>query len=154
MSWKDTNNISWSMYESHKTAYVFDENYDGPDKEKTKLIMNKKVPIKKGDQIVILYDNSKPIITKEWNGGETTIKNVLYFIEKALNENINNNNNDLITAVYKRISSWFCSKLRLELVEKFEKGKLKPKDLLGDHRYFEGMKRRGSSKFIEYSVGS
>ncbi len=56
------------------------------------------------------------------------------------------------TIIYSMISLYFDTDDRMQLIKKYEEGKLKPYELLGDHRYFEGIhKERG---MLMFSVGS
>ncbi len=59
MDWKDTYNISWIMTDDPKISASI---LDNP--AKTKIIMNKEIPINKGDKVVILYNKETPIIIK------------------------------------------------------------------------------------------
>lgn len=152
MSWKITSGISWTMTESPDNAYAFDKNYE-PDLEKTKVIMNKKVPIKRGDEITVLYVDHEPYLVTKWNKKDGTLKEVLEHLYEALDTPLEPNWEET-KGIYMRISNWFKSEARLELVKKYENGTLKPKELLGEHRYFEGMGREGSSKNIWVSTGS
>ena len=140
------------MTESPENAYAFDKNYE-PDHEKTKVIMNKKVPIKRGDKIAVLYVNHEPYLVTKWNKKDGTLKEVLEHLYDALDTPLEPNWEET-KGIYERISNWFKSEDRLELVRKYENGELKPKELLGDHLYFEGMGREGSSKNIWVSTGS
>ena len=45
--------------------------------------------------------------------------------------------------VYSQISKFVDSPNRIELVQKYESGKLSPKDLLGDSVFFEGIHEEG-----------
>ena len=56
MDWvHDLDEIYWLMDEPSSKAYVFDENFKGKDKKRTQNILDKKLPIKKGDRIVYFF---------------------------------------------------------------------------------------------------
>ena len=56
--------------------------------------------------------------------------------------------------VYDMISGFVDTEERLNRIHKYEEGRLRPVDLLGDHIYFEGASRDGDTNIIEYFVGS
>lgn len=154
MSWENSYNIAWNMTKPpSKDAGVFDGNYEKYDLVKTKEAMNKVIPIEKGDEIVILYNQGEPIFTTKYNRSDRRLKTVLQHLYEALQKpiEVNHTNAEL---VYPKIANFFRSEMRLKLVKKYESGKLKFMDLLGDHIYFEGMGREGKKKLIHYSTGS
>jgi hypothetical protein len=176
MSWTEIfRQINWNLTEPLSTAKI-----NGTGNLSINEIMNTEIPIKKGDKIQILRkccDNcskkckcitilSEPIV------GKKTAKNILKALERGLNKNIipgdrrRNNKNDKKkysqyklennieknSTIYHFIGQWFDTSARIHFVGLYEKGELKPRDLLGDHRYFEGISKKGDI-FI-YHTGS
>lgn len=56
--------------------------------------------------------------------------------------------------VYESASRWFDSQNRLNIVRQYEDGKLKPKDTMGDHIYFEGLIYDKKMGMYTYGTGS
>ena len=140
------------MTDPPSEAYVSGEDYE-PDPVLTKEAMEKKIPIKRGDEIAVLYVEGKSFLVTKWNKKDGTMKEVLEHLYEALDEPLVPDWRET-TGIYKRIGSWFDGEKRLELVRKYESGQLKAKELLGDHLFFEGMGREGSSKNIWVGTGS
>jgi signal peptidase I len=153
MSWKITQEINWVMNRPASTAHVYCPDSDREDRQKAEKILNKRVPIKKGDEIVIFSDdNNNNLLCFKWKGkNDDLFGNVLNKIYRFLSTPIVPENPGW---VYYKIGRFLRGERRLELVNKFENGTLTPKELMGDHIYFEGMKRAGRSKLIYISRGS
>ena len=156
-------NISWNLCEPLSKAQRY--NKETNSFVDIKDLMDIKVPVKQNDQIAILYHNfcrhcnnkyEYTVVLTEKFTGKPTVKNVLKTLEKGLNKTIKpgdrgtKDNKNYI--VYSKISGYVDSKKRKELIDKYEKGKLKVFELLGDNCFFEGMGKKG--KLIEYYVGS
>ena len=148
MSWKNMSGIAWDMTTPPSNAYVWDA-----DAESTEKSMEKNVPIKRGDEIVVLYVEKEPYLITEWHKKGGTVKEVLEHLYEALDYPLKPST-ETVGGIYQRISQWFNGEKRIELIKKYENGQLKPKELLGDHCFFEGMGRSGNSKNIWVSTGS
>jgi hypothetical protein len=142
MSWKNSHDIHWIMTKDPlEHAGILDETYDPIE---TKKVMNQEIPINKGDEIVVLYDDSKPVLVTKYKKSDRKLKSVLAHLYKVLDTEMEIDN-DIAEVVYSRISGFYRSEMRLELINKYEAGKLKPKDLLGDHVFskdFKEMERK------------
>jgi hypothetical protein len=176
-SWKVFEKINWSIYEPVSSAKMFDD--ETQDLTSAKSLMTQKVPIKKGDRIVILThctskcrktSKEEAVLSEPLRG--STVKDVLNCLHKGLHKNLKPGNRGHSgirgdyyfekdqkypfpkknEVVYDKISGYFDSSARLRLIKKYEAGLLKPHELYGDHRYFEGINRKG--KLLYFSVGS
>ena len=154
--------ISWRITEPISSIILYDntnrkkggkgELIEVTDKKIIKDYLNQPMPILPGDSVVLLYVDGKPAFTESVRG--TKLIHILNAIEKGVNRTIT----DIDTlstreTVYNRISGFFRKKDRLERIIKFEDKKLKIKDLLGDHVFFEGGLRRENRVWI-YGLGS
>jgi hypothetical protein len=92
-----------------------------------------------------------------------TTKNILKFIEKIANTKfspdykksfLNLKKGQHIAMVYRQTSSFYDVKKRLEIIKKFETGKLTLKDIMGRHVYFEGITKKGSKNVYNVELGS
>lgn len=152
MSKKDRN-ISWRINQPLSDLQI----YDGKtadyvtDKKEIDAYLNQTVPIKSGDKVVVLYVDGLPAITVPVTG--TKLINVLRAIEKGVNQVITDSDFNNTMIVYKTIGNFFHKKDRLNLVNKFESKKLKVKDLLGDHIFYEGGLHRKNHVWL-YGLGS
>lgn len=139
-----------------------------------KDLLNVKVPVKKGDRLVILrYSVNKkevPVLTVPIRGN--TVRSVLKTLYDGLHKNIGAGNRGIKgtkrdyyfepsqkypfpsknEVVYLKIAGYFDSFNRTKYVEKYEKGRLKPVELYGDHNNFEGIRRKG--KYLYFLAGS
>lgn len=155
MSWENSFDIHWIMtrdpLSEESGAGVWGE--DSLDPVKTKIAMNKEIPIKKGDEIAVIYSQGEPIFTVKYNKSDRKLKTVLQYIYKIIDTPlvVNSENTDM---VYPKVANFFKSEMRLELIQKYEQGDLKPKDLMGSYDFFEGMQRDGKRKFIDCFIGS
>ena len=150
--WKITQKLLWILINPLKDSFLSED-----EKLTKEEILQFKLPIKKDDKLIIIktIDEDRELIPLiEVNiKGEPTFENLCKILEKELNKYIKVDNN-MVEYFYKKIANFRFSKDRLELVKKYESGKLKPIDLLGDHKFFEGFERLGKSNYIIYNVGS
>ncbi len=72
---------------------------------------------------------------------------------ESLQEIVSNDTFENREKVYYQIARFLRSKMRLELSQKFEKGKLKIKDSLGDSTFVEGNIKREKGLW-HYATGS
>lgn len=159
-NWDIFQYIYWQLDQPLSTAV----RYDGDLKKLVDIenIMNIKVPIKNGDKIAILYydpsyciNNNKygnTIILSEKFKGKPTVENVLKTLEKGLNKkitpynksNVNFDNNIYIknSIIYSLISRFPLKNDRLNLINKYENGELKPCDLLYHDKYLSDIGKK------------
>lgn len=177
-SWKIFDKLTWNIYQPLSNVKIFKSGSD--ELLPTREFLSRKVPVKKGDRVVILTHscggrNSKmmPVLTEPVRG--STVRDVLHALHKGLNKKLVSGNRGRNGSkrgdyyfhkdqsrgsgfptknivVYSKISSFFDRNLRIRLINKYESGQLKPYELYGDHRYFEGIKRKG--KLLYFAVGS
>ena len=126
------NNISWNITKPLSTAVIYAR--DDTTIPVPTSILNKKKKILKGDSVVLVWNGQEPIITTPVHG--TTLKSIFTSVEKGMMQNIPANQN--VINIYSAIGNFLRKPDRLKLIKKFESGKLKPVDLVGDHQYFEG----------------
>lgn len=168
--WDAFNQISWNLYKPLSTVKRFDSKTEKLVDPKD--ILKLSAPIKKGDKVAIIVYNpasfiNYPYIKKNKCNeeiavltepilGKSIVKNVLKALERGLNRPIkpgdrkknydysldDKYNKNLI--IYSKIGMFFDANMRMKLIKKYESGKLKPYELLGDHRYFEGMEKKGN----------
>lgn len=124
--------ISWDISRPLKTAYINLEN--GETMKVPDYILDKKKNILKGDSVALLWYNGEPIYTEPVGKG-TTIKSIFLAVERGMNKYIDISNANII---YPLIGQFYKSVDRLNLIKKFETGKLMPKDLVGDHKLYAG----------------
>lgn len=138
-------NINWNI----KTPFN-DRNARYYDRENDKLIkipntvLNQRIKgFRNGDKIIVLYGYNvdEKILFTEPIGGHT-LKSFLKAIERGVNRIIKNDNFETQRIVYGQIAMFGKESKRLELVNKFERGNLKIKDLIGDHCAFSGSLQR------------
>jgi hypothetical protein len=127
------NDINWVITKPLSTAVIYtkDNTTLSPIPE---YILNKKKNILKGDKVALVWNNMEPVITFPVRGN--TLKSILTAIEKGMKEPISVNDN--AANVYSVIGRFFGKSTRMELVKKFESGKLKPSDIIGDHHFYSG----------------
>lgn len=176
MSLKAFDDLSWNIYQPLSSIRVFDRE-NNKLVPITKDIMETKVPIKPGDRIVIIrfrtsYDKKCkeiPVLTEPIRGN--TVKAIMKALERGLHKPITSGKRGLRNSfyfepsrqkncsfptknevVYSKIARYIDSHTRLKLIKKYENGTLKPFELYGDYRYFEGIKRKGN--YLYFGVGS
>jgi len=142
------NNISWTITTPLSTAHIISTD----EQPVPSTLLNHKLSVRSGDTIAILYNHYTPIITEKITG--STLKSVLSSLERGLQKRVSPHDNDLREQIYSRISGFFRTKDRLRLINLYEKGRLKPIDLLGDHIFFEGGLKRGKGGVWTYGLGS
>lgn len=116
-------------------------------------MLDKKVAVRKGDRITILFQDGKPLFTEPL-GAAKTLRGVFTSIERGLDRKIPKDKFDVREKVYRQIAAFFHYKHRMPLVKKFEAGILKVRDLLGDHVFWEGGLKRGKGGIWTYGLGS
>lgn len=142
--WCDLNQCS-------ETAFFIDAGYDEDDNPILLNETEKKIRLpgfKKGDVVALVYDQSNVVFTEKITSG--TIGGLLEAIDRGMRSYIPS---DLNKKVYTLIGYFIHGKNRLLLSKKFERGKLTPKDLLGDHHFMEGGIRRIKGVWV-YATGS
>lgn len=142
--------VSWTIISEPNEAHMYEnKNYD-VELDVSPEILNIKL---KGKYIVTLRDGDDIILTTPFVG------NTFGEWMKCLYDGINRTlivdelSREEITGIYKRISGWFDSKIRLKIVKDFESNKLKVSELLGHHIYFEGNLKLEKGIW-NYSLGS
>jgi len=148
--------------------------------ETKKILENINIPVEDGDEVVILSTSTLyPLITSTVikSGNEYTVLDVIKSFIMGLNSIIypanrlsigpNQNVETSLTFiheyfstgfeknnfVYCRISNFIDSLDRLNLINLYENRRLKIKDILGDHVFFEGVYRKESTKFLIIKLG-
>lgn len=180
MSLEILNYLSWSIYDPITEITKWDN--ESEEHVSAEDILDMKISIESGDKAVILVNtcwpscsenpNIFPVLTEPITGN--TVRDVMKAFERGLHRPLlpgNRGRCDSIRGdyyfepseqkrpfpeknniVYAEISKYADSYERLELVKKYEEGKLKPYELYGDHRYFEGVVRKG--KYLHFCTGS
>ena len=179
MSSKFFSLLSWNISRPLSTMRV----YSKQDKKiSVKDVLEKKLPIKSGDRVVILRycpqscskkSKELPVLTMPIRG--TTVGAVMKALDKGLKRPLKPGDRgkggkpkvgsfffepsrqkhpfpEKNEVVYSKISGYFDSSARSKLVKKYEGGRLKPYELYGDHLHFEVMERRG--KYWYFYTGS
>lgn len=144
---KQINKISWTITRPFTTAVIIPT-----DEQIPSSLLNYKLPVRSGDTISLVYNNNESILTERISG--STFKSVMTSLQRGLQKNIPTGDSDTREKVYQRIAMFIRPKDRLRLINLFEKGKLKPVDLLGNHIFFEGGLRRGKEGIWTYALGS
>jgi hypothetical protein len=146
-------NISWSIETLPSTARIINvENLDNINIPEN--ILNYKLPYSHiASKIVLLTRNGEIILTTNFNG--TTFNHWLNSLYEGLHLPINNDEltNKQRENIYILISRFTDSEYRKLLVNKLENSELKPVNLLGDYKYFEGGLKRNNNIW-SYRVGS
>ncbi len=146
-------NISWSMETLPSTARIRNiENLDYINIPEN--ILNYKLPYSNiASKIILLTKNGEIILTTNFNG--TTFNEWLNSLYEGLHLPINNNelNNIQRENIYILISRFADSEYRKLLVNKLENSELKPVNLLGDYKHFEGGLKRNNNIW-SYRIGS
>ena len=137
-------NIDWEISLPVKFIKFTNANTNTNTNTNTNInnFLNQKIKIGKNDKISLVFiDNLNikelPNIYIDIKGD--TLKDLLKSIEKGMDTKIKNNVET--NFIYNSISGFTDSKMRLRLINLYEHNKLKPKDLLGDHIFFAGIKR-------------
>lgn len=127
--------VMWTINCDPDGAYIFESKKSTNELPIPPEILNIKL---RGKRIVLLYNSGTPILTTPFVGN--TFSQWMKCLYEGVNKTIivEELNRTEIELVYQRISGWFDSKIRLDLVKKLESNKLKIKELLGHHVYFEG----------------
>ncbi len=93
----------------------------------------------KGSKLLVILRTDKPVITKKIQ--TTSSAQILKIYEKEINKKIKADRSKsckFVENIYYAIGRFLHKNDRKCLVDKFEKGTLKVKELFGDHIYFEG----------------
>jgi hypothetical protein len=140
--------VSWNIncHPDEACTYVKDESFPLSDS-----ILN--IKLRSKNLISLLWLDSKPVFTVEFTG--STFKDWMNTLYEGLNREIIKEHISIesISIVYALIGSFLRENDRLKMVKKFEANKLKYKELLGDHCYFEGGLHL-EKKIWTYSLGS
>ncbi len=175
--WEVFNHISWNLYKPLSTAGRYDYQLD--KLVSSSDIMKLRVPVKKGDRVAIIYytpcccsgkkGNETITVLSEPILGKPTVGNVLKTLERGLRQTIKPASRRRFgkgftqyfdkdgkypkdNIIYSKIANYFDTNVRISLIKRYEEGRLYPFELLGDHRYFEGMKKYGN--IIKFYTGS
>lgn len=144
-----TNDIQWittNPVSSVNVGYENDKPIPVP-----KYLLAKKLKIRKNDRIVLVYHDSRPVITAPIIGD--TVKDLFQSISKGM-KIIIKPDRDNVENVYSIISR-FIPKRRSILVDLFEKNKLTPYHLVRDnYDFYEGNLKRNRNGVWTYAVGS
>lgn len=142
------NKISWNITKPLSSACIYTE-----DDESIKVpnyILEKKMPIKNGDSVALMYFNNEVMFTEPVKG--KNYESILKAIEKGMKKKISLERED-INKVYILISRFGGSENRIKLVKKYEQGNLTVADLLGGYEFYEGNLKR-KNKIWVYGLGS
>ena len=142
--------ICWNLKQSLAFANA---GYDSSNKlvKISNEIWNKKLNVKRGDQISLVYYDGKPIITHSIKGN--TIKDILKSLENGLRKPLEVTYENA-KKVYITTSSFRFAKDRIKIIKLFENKKLCPIDLIGNYQFFEGSLKRTRNGTWVYDVGS
>ena len=142
--------VSWTIC-SHPDEAIFYENknYD-VELPVPPEILNIKL---RGKYIVTLRDGSDIILTTPFVGN--TFGEWMQCLYQGTNKTliVEELTREQIAGIYKRISGWFDSKIRLKMVKDFEANKMKVSELLGHHIYFESSLKLEKGIW-DYGLGS
>lgn len=144
--------FAWELTEPLSTAahYVGDHRSPGVFDE----VRNRKLPyFRKGDRIACLFSGRDIIISERIVGGKT-VWHAMEALERGLHRVIDPKDHDLREKIYAHIAKFYHSNTRLDLVQSFENGTLKPIDLLGDHTGFAGNLHREPGGMWVYGLNS
>lgn len=142
-------NITWSLRQPLNEAQYYKND---PDPMSVPVsVWNTKLNIRKNDKVAVLYDDEEPVIFEPIRG--STIGSLFAALDRGLNKIIPNNR-DNTKIVYSSIGNWLKSKDRLELAKLFERNKLTPRNLLGDHDFYNGSMQRDNGGVWNYYLES
>ena len=128
--------IYWDLSEPLKTAYIPVHDSDEERPLSSKKLNEPLKHFRQGDQVAVLYYDSGKVLYSEPIRGSGTVGNALKALERGLERTVPAEDNDLRPKVYFAITGFLRKEHRLQLVERYENGKLKFRDLLGDHTGF------------------
>lgn len=105
-----------------------------------------------GDEIVVLYRprSDVPLLTEKLRGksGGAAVS----ALRRGMRRCLDTSKLDHVSAAYEHIGNHLVSGDRLELVRRFEAGRLRPKDLVGDYWVAHSFRRDGSTWHYAYDV--
>lgn len=144
------NDIQWRTTNPISSMNIGWDNNDNPIPVPKHLLV-KKLNIKKNDRIVLVYHDSKPVISAPIIGD--TVKDLFQSISKGMNTVIRPDKNN-VEQVYSIISR-FVPRRRHILINLFEENKLTPYHLVRDnYDFYEGNLKRERNGIWTYGVGS
>jgi len=142
------NKISWNITKPFSTACIYDNDVEIKLNPK---VFDEEVKIKHANEVALLFDDTQIIFTEPIKG--SILKSIFRSIERGLERIIDNYDIATRRSVYKRIGGFISFSRRMKLIRKYEYGKLKIKDLLGDHVFFEGGLHHVNGIWV-YDLGS
>ena len=153
------NKISWCINKPVNTATF---GYDESNKPIPipASVWNTPIGIRKGDRVVLVYHNREPQLLAPIRGtarsaaSGKTLRDLFESIERGMKTRLNPADDETVHQVYPVISRWYRGKDRLQLVSKFEKGKLTAGELCGDYVFFDGNLTREKGGIWTYSLGN
>jgi hypothetical protein len=142
--------VSWTIISDPEEARMYENKNYNVALDVSPEILNIKLA---GKYIVTLRDGSDIILTTPFVGN--TFGEWMKCLYNGVNRTliVDELSREEIAGIYKRISAWFDSKIRLKMVKDFESNKLKVSELLGNHIYFEGSLELKKGLW-DYSLGS
>lgn len=105
-----------------------------------------------GDSVVILYrpKTDIPLLTEKVRG--VTSKALIATLRRGMERILNPGDTSHIHIAYTHIGNHLDPRDRLRLVHNFETGKLRPRDLVGDHWVAHSFERNGTLWHYAYDV--
>lgn len=135
---KKKNDLAWPA------KRVYHDRVDG--------VSNSKGAAQAGDSVVILYrpNTDIPLLTEKVRG--ISSKAIISTLRRGMERILDPNDTSHIEIAYTHIGNHFDPRDRLRLVQKFETGKLRPRDLVGDHWVAHSFQRDGTLWHYAYDV--
>ena len=142
--------VSWTIHSDPYEAHMYENKNYNVELPVSPEILNIKL---RGKKIAVLYDGNKVVLTTPFIGN--TFGEWMQCLYNGVNKKliVNELSREEITGIYNRISGWFNSDIRLQMVKKFESNKLKISELLGNHYFFEGRLKLEKTVWT-YGLGS
>ena len=142
--------VSWTIQSDPYEANMYENKNYNVELPVSPEILNIKL---RGKKIAVLYDGNKVVLTTPFIGN--TFGEWMQCLYNGVNKKliVDELSREEITGIYNRISGWFNSDIRLQMVKKFESNKLKISELLGNHYFFEGRLKLEKTVWT-YGLGS
>ena len=138
-------NIHWRADKSLDSAF---SEYDTEIQQPilvSKEQWSDKIPIKSGDRLAIIHNSEQVFMSVQLNRKQNSTRQIMRKLYDGVRRSIPKEYSNVITPnyrnqVYYDINRHVDTIYIEKLTEKFHDGKLTELELMGDHKYFEGMR--------------
>ncbi|AYV79357.1 MAG: hypothetical protein Faunusvirus10_20 [Faunusvirus sp.] len=152
---KSEPNISWRTDKPISTMQQYVKKQGKSDlvySPVPKEYLNRILPVRKGDVVVLAYDDGKPFFTHPIRGKR--VIDVFKAIEAGVKVVLKSDNFETRNKVYRTLARFMHARDRRRLADKFERGKLRLIDLMGGYVFYEGGLKRIAGGIWIYNLGS